>query len=513
MFKGGDDVMKRPLSIVQKDIVDTSGNIIVKASAGTGKTHTMVMKIEKDIDENKSHKVIAAITFTIKAAGEIRDRLPSISDDHFVGTNNSFAVEEVIKPFMKDVYGKNYDKEMGTDYDIKVDTFEDGIEEINKSGIIPSLKNNKENFIFKLALDVVVHSFACREYLKAKYFKMYIDEYQDCDKDMHAFFMYLCDELGIETFVVGDSKQSIYMWRGAYPQAFESIWDKPNFAKKFMGENFRSCEAIQNYTNLLCEETRSFVKQICDVSAIKLICTNTNSWVADVLKEIDLDKKTSVLRFSNDNAKKSAELLSTADNKFIYIPTPPITSITTNTAWLYTAIASYFIIDTYSVYDIIQIIPDEAVGYKNLKNNLQKHLEDIAHSLVEKNEDSFIDRIKRLASFLGYETKDIHIKKLYTTIVDKNYHYYFLQDGLQNTSMTFHSSKGLEFDQVILFAEDYNLYYEDSIYNHYVAATRAKEKLIIIYLDGNNDKKFYKNLSAKASTISKKVADFMEISY
>ena len=97
--------------------------------------HTM---IEKDTADNKSHRVIAAITFTIKAAGEIRDRLPAISDDHFIGTNNSFAIEEIIKPFMKDVYGREYDKEMGTDYEVKVDNFEDGIGEIRESGIIAS---------------------------------------------------------------------------------------------------------------------------------------------------------------------------------------------------------------------------------------------------------------------------------------------------------------------------------------------------------------------------------------
>ncbi|RHP93575.1 MULTISPECIES: UvrD-helicase domain-containing protein [unclassified Clostridium] len=179
--------MKKPLSPVQEDIVNTSGNIIVKASAGTGKTHTMVTKIEKDIADNKSHKVIAAITFTIRAAGEIRDRLPAISEDHFIGTNNSFAIEEIIKPFMKDVYGRDYDKEMGTDYEVKVEDFDEGIDEIKESGIIASLKDNKENFIFKLALDIVKNSFACREFLKAKYFNIYVDEYQDCDKDMHAF--------------------------------------------------------------------------------------------------------------------------------------------------------------------------------------------------------------------------------------------------------------------------------------------------------------------------------------
>ena len=77
--------------------------------------------------------------------------------------------------------------------------------------------------------------------------------------------------------------------------------------------------------------------------------------------------------------------------------------------------------------------------------------------------------------------------------------------------MTFHSSKGLEFNQVVLFAEDYNFYYPDSIYNHYVAATRAKERLIIVYLGESKDKNFYRNLSNKIADMNKKTEDFMKI--
>lgn len=363
----------------------------------------------------------------------------------------------------------------------------------------------------QLALDIVRNSFACREFLKAKYLKIYVDEYQDCDRDMHAFFMYLCDELGITTFVVGDSKQSIYMWRGAYPKAFESIWEKTNFEKKFMGENFRSCEAIQNYTNMLCKETRLFIRNIEDVSAVKLVCTNLEKWCSDVLKEIDLNKKTAVLRFKKENARIVADSLSDDTIEFLYIPTPPIMSITTSTSWLYTAIASYFIIKTYSVYDIIQVIPDEAVGYRSLKKNLQKYLDEIKSSIDVMDENIFLENVKSLAEYFGYETKDIHIKKLYETIMDESNHYYFLQEGIQNISMTFHSSKGLEFDQVILFAEDYNLYYDDSVYNHYVAATRAKERLIIVYLGENKDQTFYKTLSDKAYATGKKTEDFITI--
>ena len=89
------------LTPVQQQIVDTPGNLIVRASAGTGKTHTMVAKIATEIEHNHTHKSIAAITFTIKAAQEIKDRLTIDSSRHFIGTNNSFVIEEIIRRIVK----------------------------------------------------------------------------------------------------------------------------------------------------------------------------------------------------------------------------------------------------------------------------------------------------------------------------------------------------------------------------------------------------------------------------
>lgn len=315
------------LSPIQRKIVDTPGNLIVRASAGTGKTHSMVSKIAKEIEDNHTHKVIAAITFTIKAAQEIRDRLSVDVTQHFIGTNNSFAIEEIIKPFMKDVYGDEFDVDMSTDYSDKVDTFCEAVERIKDEGILCSYTNSKNNFIFELAQKVVEQSKACQFYLRAKYFKIYIDEYQDCDKDMHGFFMYLCEVLGIETFVVGDEKQSIYIWRGAYPEAFKSIWDKKNFEKIFMGDNFRSCQQIQNYSNLLCEETRHLYNSTRGLDSIIWLTPTSSTWAEAVSKCIDSSKKSALLRFSNSNAKIGADALKSCGLDYIY---PAITNCRDN---------------------------------------------------------------------------------------------------------------------------------------------------------------------------------------
>lgn len=481
------------LSPIQEDIIKIPGNLIVRASAGTGKTHTMVNKIVKEIEDNHTHKVIAAITFTIKAAQEIKDRLSVDIVNHFIGTNNSFAIEEIIKPFMKDVFGTDFDLDMSTDYSAKVETYQAGIDKIKAEGILCSYQDNRKNFIFDLAQEIVEKSLACRLYLQAKYFKIYIDEYQDCDKSMHKFFMYLCDELQLDTFVVGDEKQSIYIWRGAYPEAFKSIWTKANFEKRFMGDNFRSCQQIQNYSNLLCEETRALYKPIERLDNIVWLTPVSANWAEEVVSQIDIGKKSALLRFTNDNARVGAEALTMAGTEYIYIPQVPIADITTDTAWLYLAIAKYLILEKYSVYDVISEIPVEGDESKKTVSAVKKLLNRI--ELLKNDEPAFNKAVSEMATYLGYDTRADHLNKLYQTISNTSFHVAFEADKYQHVSITFHSSKGLEFEQVVVFAEDYRLSDMASVYNHYVAVTRAKSKLIIVKLNNYNANCFQTNLS------------------
>lgn len=473
------------LSPIQKEIVELSGNLIVRASAGTGKTHTMVSKIEYDIAHCHTHKAVAAITFTIKAADEIKNRLTIDTSNHFVGTNNSFAIEEIIKPFMKDVFGKAYKLDMNTDYSVKAKSFGEGLSKIKDEQILCSYENCKENFIFQLALDILQKSEACQLYLKAKYFKIYVDEYQDCDKDMHALFMYICEILKIDTFIVGDEKQSIYMWRGAYPKAFMSIWEREDFSKKFMRDNFRSCQQIQNYSNLLCDETRDLYRAVDDFSSVIVICTTMSNWVSSVIQHLDSDKNCALLRYSKANAEAGAKALTDENVEFTYIPQTPISEITTNAAWLYNAIAKYFILPKYSAYDFRDEIPNEAVGNKRILNYIKKSLSLLDECIKQEDSVSFANQISLMADYFGYDTKIGHCQKVYETICDPKFHPAFNMEELKRIAITFHSSKGLEFEQIILFASDYRLASEEDIYNHYVAATRAKTKLILVYI--NND--------------------------
>ncbi len=500
------------LSSVQEEIVRQQGNLIVRASAGTGKTHTMVSKIIYDIKNHHTHKVVAAITFTIKAATEIKDRLYIDSSNHFIGTNNSFAIEEIIKPFMRDVFGQEYKVDMSTDYSVKVNTFNDGLIKIREEQILCSYVDNKKNFIFQLALAILKRSKACRLYLKAKYFKIYVDEYQDCDKDMHDLFMYICEELKIDTFVVGDEKQSIYMWRGAYPQAFMSIWEREDFSKKFMLDNFRSCQQIQNYSNLLCKDTRSLFTDIDDLSSITIVCTSLSNWASSVIPYLDPYKKCALLRYSNASAEAGANDLSNVNMAFTYIPQTPIADISTEAAWIYNSVAKYFILPKYSAYDFRDENPKEIIGNKHILTYIKKAFASLEKYFELKDLEKFCKQVETLAAYLGFETKKEHCTKLFETIINQKYHPAFDVDGLDRIAITFHSSKGLEFDQVILFVSDYKLSNEQEIYNHYVAVTRAKTKLIMVYLhDDYYSARFANNIKAILNESNLKMKDIATV--
>ena len=322
--------------------------------------------------------------------------------------------------------------------------------------------------------------------------------------------MYLCDELKIETFIVGDEKQSIYIWRGAYPEAFRSILEKNNFKKIFMGDNFRSCQQIQNYSNLLFNETRHLYKPISDLNNIIWLTSSKKNWASEVLSYINPDFKTALLRFSNDNAKLGAGQLSANGVEFIYIPQTPIADITTETAWLYSAIAKFLLIETYSVYDLISEIPVE--GNESRKNvstikRLLKNFENAKNS-----ERLFEECVINLVEYIGYDTRTDHIQKLYKTISDTSYQVAFEPDKYQHISITFHSSKGLEFEQVIVFAEDYSLSDMVSVYNHYVAVTRGKTKLIIVNFGNYSDLCFKNNLEKILAESNLAISDIVTIS-
>ena len=315
--------MKHQMSEEQYNILNAKGNIVVTANAGAGKTFILVEKINKTIEENKTHKTIAAITFTRKAANEIKNRLKMDTSNIYVGTNDSFVLEEIIRPFFKDIYHTKFSNELEPDYQLKVDNSKQGIDIMLTQHIIPKFRDNKKNFNFRLAKYILENSKIARTYLMSKYNYIFIDEYQDSDNDMHNFFMYLTECLNINLFIVGDEKQSIYIWRGANPESFMSLTRNENFEHYKLSENYRSCQPIKNYAYIFSNEMNMFkeVENNEEVLAISCICCQ--DVIPKIINSLNKNKRVALLAYQKKDAKSLAEQFTKLGLEMRYIISPP----------------------------------------------------------------------------------------------------------------------------------------------------------------------------------------------
>jgi ATP-dependent exoDNAse (exonuclease V) beta subunit len=510
MFEKAGGIMLPVDNDIRKQVLDCKGNIVISASAGTGKTHTTVARILRDIENNKTFRTFAAITFTKKAAKEIANRLGISRADGFVGTNDNFVWTEIIQPFMYDVYGNEFKKKINPDYgdENQIETFDEGVEKIRQTGFMYKYNDNHKNFAFQLALDILKRSHSASRYIKSKYFRIYIDEYQDSDIDMHIFFMYLCDVLKTPLFIVGDVKQSIYGWRGAYCDGFQSLFVKDGFKLFKLWHNFRSNKAIQNYSNIFMESVREQYTKIDFNEEVILYEYNNQDDACNYIKQwIDENKKCAILSFRNDDAKYWSNLLNEVDVNFVYVPQAPLddSRLETEHIWIARGIANYIMIKRYSEYDFKDEIPIPD-NYKI--SILKEKLKNISNNI--KNEDDFFNASYALYSYLNYDEITDKIKneveKLYETVTDEAYISSYNSDSYLLTSGTIHSSKGLEFCQVIINAGNYNFNNDGIKYLHYVAVSRPEERLLILSEHGYFTRRYL-------GYIDKAISDMNKIGY
>ncbi|SDY96244.1 Superfamily I DNA or RNA helicase [Tindallia californiensis] len=469
---------------IREKVLTQEGNVVISASAGTGKTYTTVMRIKRDSKENKTFQTFAAITFTRKAAKEISNRLGPNRGDGFVGTNDNFVWSEIIQPFMYDIYGTDFKKDIKPDFsnENQISDFNEGVAKIQNTQFMCKYNDNKKNFAFQLALEIVKNSHSARRFMKAKYYRIYIDEYQDSDIDMHKFFMYLCDVLEIPLFIVGDAKQSIYGWRGAYSRGFTGLFEKERFTRFVLRHNFRSNKAIQNYSNIFMDSVREYYRPIDFNNEVILYKYTDKDDASYYIKEwLNLDEKCAMLNFSNDDAKSWCERLNATGLDFVYIPSSPLDYATMESEhiWIARSIANFILKHRYSEYDFRDEIPipdDFKVFMLKTKLNIIK-------DSIEENE-VFYGCCYSLYNYLGYdivtEKIEYEVELLYDVVIDEKYVATYNQDRCKLTSGTIHSSKGLEFNQVIINAVNYDFERPDIKFLHYVAVSRPEERLLIL---------------------------------
>ncbi|SEG10872.1 DNA helicase-2 / ATP-dependent DNA helicase PcrA [Butyrivibrio sp. Su6] len=282
----------------KKAVLQTDGPVLILAGAGSGKTRVLTHRVAYLIDEcNVNPWNIMAITFTNKAAGEMRERVDKIvgfgaesiwvSTFHSscvrilrryadrLGYGNNFTIYDTddSKSLMKDIC-KKYQLEtttlklrgiMGSISKCKdnlVTTNEYALNtqnEYNKVRISKAYteyqnalkKNNAMDFddlifntveLFKKNPDVL-------EYYQDRFRYIMVDEYQDTNNAQFEFIRLLADKYR-NLCVVGDDDQSIYRFRGANIRNildFEKVYPDATVIK--LEQNYRSTQQILDAAN------------------------------------------------------------------------------------------------------------------------------------------------------------------------------------------------------------------------------------------------------------------------
>ena len=282
-------------------VIHKEGPCLVIAGAGSGKTKVLTTRIAYLIEQGIPSYHILAITFTNKAAKEMKERLEKIVPDNqaFVGTFHSFGLRilrenyqalgfnrnftildsddvlSVIKKIMKDLniekescapsYIRNrisfIKNEMLSDTEIEK-FFNTEPEQIAYSVYKKYLevlqKNNSVDFDDLLSLPVKLfkQNPNILEHYQTKFPYILIDEYQDTNEVQYQ----LTKLLGKKTqniFVVGDPDQSIYQFRGAnYKNILNFEKDYTNATIIALEENYRSTKVILDAANSVIKNNK-----------------------------------------------------------------------------------------------------------------------------------------------------------------------------------------------------------------------------------------------------------------
>ena len=282
-------------------VLHVDGPCLVIAGAGSGKTKVLTTRIAYLIEQKIPSYNILAITFTNKAAKEMRERLEVLVPDNntFVGTFHALGVRiirenapllgldrnftiidsddalSIIKKIIKD---NGYDPKLATPGYIRnrISKIKNEMltnEEINKFFNTPQdqiaekvyydyndilKKNNSVDFddLLLLPVKLFINNKDILESYQDRFKYILIDEYQDTNDVQYKLSRLLASKYH-NIFVVGDPDQSIYMFRGAnFHNILNFEKDYKNAAVIALEENYRSTKNILDAANSVIKNNK-----------------------------------------------------------------------------------------------------------------------------------------------------------------------------------------------------------------------------------------------------------------
>ena len=346
--------MANQLNPRQKEAVKyIDGPCLVLAGAGSGKTSVITEKIAYLIEEcGYSARNVAAVTFTNKAAREMKERVSklvsgqaahglTVSTFHNLGLNiirrecralgykSSFSIfdSEDARSLIKELMLR--DGDLDTDLldmvQNQISSWKSGL--IEPEQAINTAESNSEQTLaliyerynqallaynavdfddlIRLPTQLFHRDKSILEKWQRKIRYLLVDEYQDTNSSQYDLVKQLIGERGSLT-VVGDDDQSIYAWRGARPENLSLLkQDFPNLHVVKLEQNYRSTARILRVANrVISHNPHEFDKTLWselglgeEIRAIR--CTTEDTEAERVATEILTQKLRRGLKFKD----------------------------------------------------------------------------------------------------------------------------------------------------------------------------------------------------------------------
>ena len=390
------------------------GPCLVLAGAGSGKTRVLTERIIKLIDDGVSPYNILAITFTNKAAREMKNRVEAkignISDSIFIGTFHSFGLRVLRENYREVGLNSNITildqddtkalikrilKEEDLDpkdYDIK--HIISRISSSKNDGVSPSeynrlflreddkviarvyekylkllKENNSVDFddLLLKPVELFRKNKEILEHYQERFKYILVDEYQDTNSIQYELCKMLASKYH-NIFVVGDANQSIYSWRNAdYRNILNFERDYNDAHVVLLEENYRS-------TNNILKAANSVIKNNNEGKKLNLW---TSSGDGDKVDYIRVDDEIKESQFVIDKIKTLVELgYKYSDFAVLYrtnAQSRVIEQTCTSNSIPYNVIGSYKYLDRKEIKDLVAYLniiynPNDSVSLERIIN-------------------------------------------------------------------------------------------------------------------------------------------------
>ena len=303
------------------------GSLLILAGAGSGKTKTITTRLAYLISIGIDPSSILTLTFTNKAASEMRERAYSLIDSSAINTppllctfhkfgllflkfhmtelgrKNSFIIidnddkKRILKSIDKETTTallvneiSKYKNTLLTPTEVKAAAqlkLYQQIADVYEKYEAYLLKNNLVDFddLLLLPYRILEKNEALAKETSQRYQYVMVDEYQDTNELQYKLLRRLCCTHN-NLCVVGDDDQSIYGWRGA------TIKNILNFTEHFEGTKVVKLEKNYRSTNTILEHANQLIEHNRDRLGKKLIGTRAQGNSVKVYESHDENEET-----------------------------------------------------------------------------------------------------------------------------------------------------------------------------------------------------------------------------